>query len=66
MEIVLNGQAHTIASGSRIDELIAALGYTGKRIAVEHNGRIVPRSRHAVTAIEAGDRIEIVVAVGGG
>lgn len=66
MEIVLNGKAHTVAADSRIDELVATLGFAGKRIAVERNGQIVPRSRHAETAIEAGDRIEIVVAVGGG
>ena len=66
MEIVLNGKAHTVEAGARIDRLISDLGYAGKRIAVERNGQIVPRSRHAETAVEAGDRIEIVVAVGGG
>ena len=58
-------QVNAIVFRFRMRE-IAALGYAGKRIAVEHNGLIVPRSRHAATAIEAGDRIEIVVAVGGG
>ncbi len=66
MEIVLNGKAHRVTVGARLDELIAALGFAGKRIAVERNGQIVPRSRHGETAVEAGDRIEIVVAVGGG
>lgn len=66
MEIVLNGQGHTVADGSRLDGLVASLGLTGKRIAIERNGQIVPRSRHAQTVVEAGDRIEIVVAVGGG
>ncbi len=66
MEIVLNGKAHRVTAGARLDELIAALGFAGKRIAVERNGQIVPRSRHGETAVEAGDRIEIVVAVGGG
>ncbi|MBL8406345.1 MAG: sulfur carrier protein ThiS, partial [Candidatus Accumulibacter sp.] len=38
----------------------------GKRIAVERNGEIVPRSRHGETMLADGDRVEIVVAVGGG
>lgn len=46
--------------------LLAALALTGKRIAVERNGEIVPRALHADTVLQAGDRIEIVVAVGGG
>ena len=66
MEIVLNGKAHTVTAGAHIGELVSSLGFAGKRIAVERNGQIVPRSRHGDTAIEAGDRIEIVVAVGGG
>ena len=46
--------------------LVDQLGYTGKRIAVERNGEIVPRSRHAETLLDDDDRLEIVVAVGGG
>lgn len=46
--------------------LVDQLGYTGKRIAVERNGEIVPRSRHAETLLDDGDRLEVVVAVGGG
>lgn len=49
-----------------ISELVASLGFAGKRIAVERNTEIVPRSRHANTPLAAGDRVEIVVAVGGG
>ena len=66
MEIVLNGKTHTVANDACIERLVTDLGYAGKRIAVERNGQIVPRSRHADTALAAGDRIEIVVAVGGG
>ena len=46
--------------------LVETLGYTGKRIAVERNGEIVPKSQHGSTALAAGDQLEIVVAVGGG
>jgi sulfur carrier protein len=66
MDIVLNGRSHQVDSGVRIDRLVAALGFAGKRIAVERNGQIVPRSRHGETEVQPGDRIEIVVAVGGG
>ena len=47
-------------------ELVEALGYAGKRVAIERNGEIVPRSRHDEVALENGDKLEIVVAVGGG
>ncbi|MFP3616279.1 sulfur carrier protein ThiS, partial [Paraburkholderia sp. SIMBA_050] len=46
--------------------LLETLGYAGKRVAVERNGEIVPKSQHAQTALSDGDQIEIVVAVGGG
>jgi sulfur carrier protein len=66
MEIVLNGQAKTLAGPLSVEALVTALGFTGKRIAVERNGEIVPKSTHAQVMIAAGDRLEIVVAVGGG
>jgi sulfur carrier protein len=47
-------------------EVVSALGLQGKRIAVERNGEIVPKSRYADTALLEGDRLEIVGAVGGG
>lgn len=46
--------------------LLDARGLTGKRVAVEKNGEIVPKSQHTTVAVADGDRIEIVVAVGGG
>ncbi|GAA5237169.1 sulfur carrier protein ThiS [Verticiella sediminum] len=66
MEIQLNGTGRTVPEGSTVAALIESLGYTGKRVAVERNGEIVPRSAHADTRIAPGDTIEIVVAVGGG
>jgi sulfur carrier protein len=66
MNIVLNGQAKTLSGPISVSVLIDELGYTGKRIAVERNGEIVPKSTYASVQIEAGDRLEIVVAVGGG
>lgn len=66
MQIQLNGEAHELAEGSTLAGLVAALDLAGKRIAVELNGEIVPRSRHATLTLCAGDRVEIVQAIGGG
>ena len=66
MELLINGESRSFPSSLTVAELIAALAYGGKRIAVERNGEIVPRGLHAETALADGDRIEIVVAVGGG
>ena len=66
MDIKLNGEARVFPDGLTVAALIEHLGYAGKRIAVERNGEIVPKSRHAETAVDSGDQFEIVVAVGGG
>jgi sulfur carrier protein len=49
-----------------VADVIRELALEGKRIAVERNGEIVPRSLYADTAVDGGDRFEIVGAVGGG
>ncbi len=64
--VVVNGEAIRIDDGCTVADLLARRDLVGKRVAVERNGMIVPRSTHAVTMLSAGDRIEIVVAVGGG
>jgi len=66
MNITLNGKPHSLNQDSSVADLVRSLGYEGKRIAVERNGDIVPKSRHAQTALADDDVIEIVVAVGGG
>jgi sulfur carrier protein len=66
MEIVLNGQAKILAGPLSVAALVAELGFTGKRIAVERNGEIVPKSTYDQVMIADADRLEIVVAVGGG
>ncbi len=66
IEFILNGEPRQAAASASIEELLASLGLAGKRVAVEMNGEIVPKSRHAEVCIAAGCRIEIVVAVGGG
>ena len=66
MEIIINGEARQFPTPLTVAALVETLGYTGKRIAIERNGEIVPRGRHAEVLLDAADRIEIVVAVGGG
>jgi sulfur carrier protein len=66
IEITVNGDARRFERPLRLDELVQALDLAGKKIAVEKNGEIVPRSAHARTPLADGDRLEIVVAVGGG
>ena len=66
VEIFVNGQTRAIEAGLTVAALVESLGLAGKRIAVERNGDIVPKGRHGETVLAAGDRLEIVVAVGGG
>lgn len=66
MNIYLNGQPHQLSDKSTVTQLIEQLTLTGKRIAVELNQEIVPRSQHDTTFINEGDYLEIVHAIGGG
>lgn len=66
MQIHLNGEARTLDAGTSIADLVAIQGLTGRRIAIECNGEIVPRSQHASTLLAEGDAVEIVHAIGGG
>ena len=66
VHVNVNGAARTVAAGATVADLVHALALTGKRIAVERNGDIVPRSRYGETQLQDGDSLEIVVAVGGG
>jgi len=64
--VTINGEAKLFERALRFEQLIERLGLRGKRIAVERNGEIVPRSQFSTCELEQGDRLEIVVAVGGG
>ena len=67
LSIVVNGVPHVCRDASTtVADLIRELALTGKRIAVERNGEIVPKSRYAEARLAAGDRLEIIGAVGGG
>jgi sulfur carrier protein len=67
MQLTINGTARTFdPQVHTVADVVRALALEGKRIAVERNGEIVPRSRYAETPIVGSDRLEIVGAVGGG
>ena len=66
IQLSVNGQSRQIDSSVNIARLLESMQLAGKRVAVERNGEIVPRSRYADTLVAEGDRIEVVVAVGGG
>jgi sulfur carrier protein len=67
MELIVNGTARRLEPPpATVADLVRALNLEGKRIAVERNGEIVPKSRYRETAVAAGDRLEVVAAVGGG
>ena len=67
MKIIINGKAKQFDSENMtVSGLVATLNLTGKRLAIEKNGEIVPRSQFADVHLQEGDTLEIVGAVGGG
>jgi sulfur carrier protein len=66
IELSINGESLSLEASLTVAQLLERQGLTGRRVAVERNGEIVPRSRHVDTLLAPGDQIEIVVAVGGG
>lgn len=66
MDIFVNGKDQTVPVGYTAGQLVADMGLADKRIAMEVNLEIVPRSTYPGHTFEPGDRVEIVQAVGGG
>lgn len=66
MRITVNGQAEQFKQAPTVAELLENLGLTGKRVAVEVNREIVPRSQHGEHQLAESDQVEIVHAIGGG
>ncbi len=67
MLITINGKSRSFEAVTlSVAELVQQLELTGKRLAIERNGEIVPRSQFDVTQLADGDKLEIVGAVGGG
>lgn len=65
-QLTINGESRVLPDNSRVSDALGLFPVEGKRYAVELNGEIVPKSRHAATPLNNGDRVEIVIAVGGG
>lgn len=66
MLVTVNGTAHRFEQALNCLQLLERLSLAGKRVALERNGEIVPRSQYAQVELLDGDQLEIVVAVGGG
>lgn len=64
--VTLNGQPHVVAASASVAELLHQIGLDARKVAVERNEEIVPRSTYAQTLLAAGDAIEIVHFIGGG
>ena len=66
MDIEVNGRFMSLPDGSTVAHLLDTMELTGKRIAIERNREIIPKSQYAHTALAHGDRLEVVAAAGGG
>lgn len=66
MRIQLNGEPFELPDNQSVADLLARLDLAGRRVAVELNLDIVPRSQHDSTRLAEGDRVEVVHAIGGG
>ena len=66
IEVKVNGAARRFSAPLDVASLLQQLDMAGKKVAVERNGEIVPKSAHTRTLVGDGDQLEIVVAVGGG
>lgn len=66
MRLMVNGSPLDAPEGASVAHLIEQLKLAGRRLAVEHNGEIVVRSRYGETPLRDGDIVEIVQAIGGG
>ena len=66
IRVQINGDRRSFESRLNIAELVSQLALTGKKIAIECNGELIPRSQYPFCEVLDGDKLEIVVAVGGG
>lgn len=66
IHIQVNGDARSMPAGTTVVALLAELAPAGRKVAVERNGEIVPKSAHGATVLADGDALEVVIAVGGG
>ena len=66
LALMVNGEAHVVAAGATVLDLLRGLGRDPRTVAVERNGEILPRTAYEATCLAAGDRLEVVHFVQGG
>jgi thiamine biosynthesis protein ThiS len=66
IRVMVNGEAREFAATATVADLLAQIGLDTRKVAVERNLEIVPRSTYAATALAAGDELEVVHFIGGG
>jgi len=66
IQILVSGAQQEVPPGQTLAQLVANMDLVGRRVAIEVNSEIVPRSRYGQHALQAGDRVEVVTAIGGG
>lgn len=66
MRIQFNGEPRELPDGATVADLVRSAVANARYVAVERNGEVVPRERHATTPVYEGDQIEVVTLVGGG
>lgn len=66
MEIIVNGESFSCEEGISLEELVVMRGHDKRQIAIEWNGRIIPKNEYETSTIKASDEIEIVTFMGGG
>ena len=64
--VQINGDSHAFDAPLKVTEVISYLALVGKKVAIERNGELVPRSQYSSSDVLDGDKLEIVIAVGGG
>lgn len=66
MELIINGESKEFLGITTVGELVASLKLDGRKVAVEKNLEIIPRSSYTATPLTAGDKVEIITFIGGG
>ena len=66
IQVILNGEPRQFSAPLTFEQLLADMALAGRRIAIERNGAIVPKSSYSEARLADGDRLEVVIAVGGG
>ncbi len=66
VQVLVNGESRQFSRETSLISLLASLNVASKRIAIERNSQVVPKSQYGQTILESGDQIEVITAIGGG